>query len=204
MMNLHEKAMIMHYHRHRVATFSAGSVEALGWTGVPSQQLRFDALCEIGDLSGKTVLDVGCGYGDLKDFLDQSYHGFAYIGIDQIAEFVLEARRRHGHRPSCYFCIADAATEELPVVDFVLASGVLNYRCERGDYALRLIEKMYACGRLGLAFNMLDAEKFPGHPLLAGRQRSQVLDWCHVLSPSVQVVDGYLDDDFTVIMKHLS
>jgi SAM-dependent methyltransferase len=199
MMSLPEKATIIHFHRHRVARFAAGSVQALGWKEESGQQKRFAALCEIGELSGKSVLDVGCGYGDLKTYLDRSYHGFDYVGIDHIAEFVLEARRRHGQRPGCYFCVADATTEELPMVDFVFASGLLSYRCEQADYYRFMIGKLCASARCGLAFNMLDADRFSDHPLLTGHDRDAVLGWCRELGNEVQVVDGYLDDDFTVL-----
>lgn len=201
MMNLQEKATILHYHRHRVVQYAAGSVQALGWTEEAGQQRRFAALCEIGEIAESSVLDVGCGYGDLKDFLDRRYCGFDYVGIDQMADFVLEAQRRHGQRPNCYFCIADATTEELPVVDFVLASGLLSYRCEQADHYRDMIARLYASARRGLAFNMLDARKFPVHPLLVGHDRDEVLGWCREMCDEVQVVDGYLDDDFTVLMR---
>lgn len=201
MMSLTEKATIIHYHRHRAARFAAGSVQALGWKEESSQMRRFAALCEIGQISGKSVLDVGCGHGDLKAFLDGRFLGFDYVGIDQVAEFVLEARQRYGQRPSCYFCIADAASEELPMVDFVLASGLLSYRCERADYYRFMIGKLFAAARCGLAFNMLDTDRFSDHPLLTGHDRTTVLGWCQELGSEVQVIDGYLDDDFTVLVR---
>lgn len=200
MMSLCEKATIIHYHRHRVDQYHTGSVQALGWLTEASQLRRFSALCEIGDPIGKSVLDVGCGYGDLKTYLDGRFHGFDYIGVDQMADFVLEARQRHGHRPSCYFCISDATTAELPVVDLVLASGLMSYRCEQPGFFRFMIEKLFASAREGLAFNMLDAAKFSGHSLLTGHDRQLVFDWCCTLTPWVRLVDGYLDDDFTVIM----
>lgn len=200
MMSLMEKATILHYHRHRTEQYRAGSAQALGWVTETSQSLRFSALCQVGELFGKSVLDVGCGYGDLKSYLDERCHGYSYVGVDQMAEFVFEARRRHGHRPECFFCISDATTEELPNVDFVFASGLLSYRCERADFVRFMIGKLFSVAREGLAFNMLDAGKFSGHQLLVGHDRESVLRWCRELTSNVRVVDGYLDDDFTVIM----
>lgn len=77
-MNLIEKATVMHYHRHRIREFHPGSVEALGWRGPESQRRRFEVLLWLGDFTGSTVLDAGCGYGDLKGFLDQRCRGLTY------------------------------------------------------------------------------------------------------------------------------
>jgi len=46
------------------------SVKTL-WGGEESQKQRFDVLLSIGDLNGKSVLDVGCGFGDLYGYLRQ-------------------------------------------------------------------------------------------------------------------------------------
>jgi trans-aconitate methyltransferase len=41
---------------------------------------------------GKAAI-IGCGYGDLKQYLDQSFSDFTYIGIDQMPEFISEAKK---------------------------------------------------------------------------------------------------------------
>ena len=47
---------------------------------------------------------------------------------------------------------------------------------------------------------MLDAEKFPQHPLLTGHDARKVMEFCKRLAPEAQLVRGYLEDDFTVLM----
>lgn len=200
MMTLLEKATILHYHRHRIDEHAGGSVEALGYRGEQSQVLRFEALAGVGDISGCSVLDVGCGHGDLKGYLDQHCHGFSYIGIDQMAEFVTQARALYGQRPSCYFCIADFTEAELPHADYVFASGVLGYRCADEKFHFDMIVRMYLAANKALAFNMLDAAVFPQHPLLTGHDADKVVEFCKRLAPRVQLVRGYLEDDFTVLM----
>lgn len=200
MMTLIEKATVIHYHRHRIAEYDGGTVEALGYRNEDSQIRRFGALAEVGAIDGRSVLDVGCGHGDLKGYLDAHHCGFSYVGIDQMAEFIQLARARYGQRPSCYFCIADAADAELPPADYVLASGILSYRCDDGGYHFALIEKMYRAANCALAFNMLDAATFPEHPLLVGHDAAAIMGFCTQLSPDARLVRGYLEDDFTVMM----
>lgn len=199
-MDLIEKATVMHYHRHRIAEFQNGTVESLGWRGERSQQIRFQVLAKVGNLSGKTILDVGCGYGDLKAFLDQHFYGFDYIGIDQMPEFIDEARKRYVGVERTAFYQTDFSTAELPQADYVIASGVLGYRCKNDGFYTAMIAKLYNSARIALAFNMLDKSRFPQHDLLVGHDREEILALCRVLSPRVECFNDYLEDDFTVLM----
>ena len=200
MMTLLEKATIMHYHRRRIGEFSIGTVKALGWTNEESQLQRFAALTEVGDLNHTSLLDIGCGHGDLKGYLDERFHGFSYIGIDQMPEFIAEARCLYGQRPNCYFCQADFTEQQLPRTDYVLASGVLSYRSKEQDCYFSMIGKMYEAADKALVFNMLDVKNFPHHEFLLGHDSEKVLAFCKTLSPEVRLIKGYLEDDFTVLM----
>lgn len=133
-MNLIDRATIIHFHRHRIATYASGTVKALGWKGAESQIRRFEVLAGVDDLSGCSVLDLGCGYGDLKPFLDQGFTGVAYIGVDQMHEFVREAAKRHGRCRNTRFFLGDFTTMALPRVDYVLASGAFGYLTVGASY----------------------------------------------------------------------
>ncbi len=200
MMSLFEKATIIYYHRCRIKVFAGGTVRALGWLNSDSQSKRFAALAQVGDLNGCSLFDIGCGHGDLKGYLDERFHGFSYIGIDQMPEFIAEARCLYGQRPNCYFCLADFTTQELPRTDYVFASGVLSYRSAEKDCYFSMIGKMFDAANKALAFNMLDAEKFPHHELLIGHDSGKILAFCKTLSSDVKLIKGYLEDDFTVWM----
>lgn len=199
-MDLIEKATILHYHRHRIGQFQPGTVEALGWRNMNSQQLRFQTLIKAGNLNGATILDIGCGYGDLKAFLDLHFSGFDYTGIDQMPEFITEARRRYDGHARTVFFQTDFSTAALPQFDYVFASGVLGYRCNNESFYTGMICKLYDSAGIALAFNMLDKNRFPPHDLLVGHDREAVLAFCRELSPRVGCFDDYLEDDFTVLM----
>lgn len=199
-MNLIEKATVMHYHRHRIAEYMPGNVKALGWRGEHSQQARYAALARVGEIEGRSVLDAGCGHGDLKAYLDRHAGRFEYIGIDQMPEFIEEAHRRYRHHPATAFYQSDFAAAELPKVDYVFACGAMGYRCADPHFHFELIARLYAAAHRALAFNMLDVARFPAHPLLVGHDRNKVLAFCRMLAPRVELVDGYLDDDFTIFM----
>ena len=200
-MDLIEKATVLHYHRHRIHQFQPGSVEALGWRGSESQRTRFEVLLRLGDFNGSTVLDAGCGHGDLKLFLDRHCLGnFTYIGIDQMPEFIEEAKTRYGSLPDTHFYWADFTQAQLPRADYVIASGAFCYRSANSDHHFSMIRKLFKTAKIALAFNMLDAAVFPQHALLIGHNRSEVAKFCRGLTSHVETIDGYLEDDFTVMM----
>ncbi|ABK97994.1 class I SAM-dependent methyltransferase [Pelobacter propionicus] len=199
-MNLMEKATIIHFHRHRIRGFPGGSVGALGWRGEENQSRRFRVIAGAGDFSGRSILDLGCGHGDLVGYLSERFSGFAYVGIDMMAEFLEVALERHGQRPDTVFYRADFTRVELPRADYVFASGALGYRCDDPGFYREMIARMYAAAERALIFNMLDAEFFPEHELLTGHDRAEVVTFCHELSPRVELIRGYLEDDFTVCM----
>lgn len=73
-----EKATIIHYHRHRIESYPNEPPETLGWKDDESQIRRFEALSSVGDLKDCVVLDVGCGYGCLKTYLNHNFSDFTY------------------------------------------------------------------------------------------------------------------------------
>jgi len=199
-MNLIEKATIINFHRHRIAEYRSGTVKALGWKGEQSQQKRFEVLASLGDFSHASVLDIGCGYGDLKAYLDQRFSDVAYTGIDLVEEFIAHATTRYGDCPNTRFFHGDFSTATLPPVDFILACGAFGYRSKDPDFHLNMIRSMYNASGKACAFNMLDAATFEATPLLAGHDPDRVYAFCSSLSPHVKLLRGYLKDDFTVFM----
>ena len=203
-MNLFEKANIIRFHRHRIAVFNDGTVKALGWRGEESQHKRFEVISKLGDFNGSSVLDLGCGYGDLKAYLDQSFSNFSYLGIDQMPEFVNKAKRRHRKKVNTHFLHADFSKVALPKMDFVIASGALSYHSEDTDFHTKMIRKFYTSANIALAFNMMNDNHFKGNELLVGHNFKKVLSFCKSISPDVKVFQDYFEGDFTIFMYHES
>lgn len=200
-MNPIDRATILHYHRHRMAEFGADDTRALGWRGEESQRRRFEVIASVADFSGAAVLDVGCGRGDLKAYLDERFEGVRYLGVDQMPEFIEAARARYaGCGRTALYC-ADFSTAQLPVSDVVVACGALGYRCAEPDFHFHMIRRMWAACAGVLVFNCLDAASFVEHPLLVGRDVGEVMGLCRALAGDAQLVRGYLADDFTVVMR---
>lgn len=197
-MNLIEKATVQAFHRDRLGQ---DDLRALGYRNNDSQQKRFQALTAWGDMSGCSILDLGCGYGDLKLFLDQHYHDFIYLGIDFLKEFVDEATQRFATHLNTQFFQSDFLTAGLPKVDIAIACGSLNYRSNNSLHPWQMISRMWEIANKGVIFNLLDVHHFADDQVLCGYEPAQVLHFCQQLDPDAKLHTGYLTDDFTVFMR---
>lgn len=196
-----ERAAVLHYHRHRIAEHGSGTPEALGWRHAESQRRRFEVIAQAADFSGCSVLDLGCGTGDLKAFLDERFTDLRYLGIDQMPEFIEAARLRFATQRDTDFALAHFDTTPLPQADIVVASGTLGYRCASPHWVFNTVARMYAAASQLLVFNLLDAAVFPEHPLLVGHDIDDVAAFCRKLAPCVEVVHSYASDDATIVMR---
>ena len=75
---------------------------------------------------GSSVLDLGCGYGDIARFYANRCR---YVGIDSNPGYITEARRRNvGNNAEFIIAdIADTTVHEKGPFDLVLLSGVLHH-----------------------------------------------------------------------------
>lgn len=199
-MNLIERATVIHFHRHRIGQFGLDNVRALGWVSERSQASRFEAVAQAADFNGSSVLDLGCGTGDLKAFLDTRFAGVSYLGIDQVPEFVVQARARYASDPHAAFELGDFGSLMFPRVDHVVACGSLSYRSSSPHHVFGAIAKMFASAAQTVVFSVLDERHFPEHPLLVGHPVDEVMAFCQKLSPRVSLVRGAQPEAVTFVM----
>lgn len=199
-MGIKDIATVQAYHRDRIHQFGAGSSEALGWKNRQSQFSRFAELCRLADFSACSVLDLGCGHGDLFAYLDERYAGVTYTGIDQTDAFLELAVQRYGSRANCTFYRAEFGSVALPEADYVLCSGALNYRHSEPGYLQRMIVKFFSAARQGMAINLLRRVDFPDGVLVA-YDPDEVLDFCRKIAPHAVMHDcGAAADNYTVLL----
>lgn len=193
-----DSSAIFNYHREMLARFGGDDYLALGWRDRRSQLVRFDALMDIGDLNQCSVLDAGCGTGDMFHFLAARYPDIkSYTGVDFISEMIDEARERIISPKAAFWPLSFMSTV-LPEADYVLASGSLNYASTEPDYIYKAISHLFQLSRYGLGFNLL---KFIGHEgLLATYNPADIVNFCHTLSNHVVLKDDYEPEDFTVFV----
>ena len=153
----------------------------------------------LGDLHGKRLLDVGCGFGDLLSWLNARGIEPQYTGID-ICKPMIERCRKRFRGMGARFQIADALTfDHRPPV-----------RLHRGERHLRLRGQGHEEARAAHArapvrpdahrhaVNFLSrcaVTRSPGRLYL---HPSDVLQFALKLTPAVRLDHTYMPNDFTL------
>lgn len=176
------------------------SPKSLHWINYTSQAIRFKYLVADLNIDEKTILDAGCGMGDLLPFLYAKSNKFSYLGVDSNKNFIEIASKRYfGHQ----FKVADVFSEHLSdKYDLVISSGVMNQNIEGWQNERReMITRLFELSKETLAFNMAGSFRpIASDPKIAYADASQILQFCLTLTPRVSLRTDYSTYDFTVIM----
>ncbi len=183
------------------------SARGADWATEASQRLRFEKLLEFRPPERiSEVLDYGCGYGALLDYLDPEGSGLRYTGFDVSAEMVQRACRRYQGRDRVAF--TQEASSLVPH-DFVVASGIFNVKlgCQDAEwqrYVAATLDRLNALSLRGFSFNALstysDAEK--RRPDLFYADPRDWFDRCKsCYSPRVALLHDYRLWEFTILVR---
>ncbi len=194
-----DKLYIQKFHADKIEKYGSESAQSLAWFSVDDQLKRFEILTQIGDLNDKSILDIGCGNGDLCYYLSQHFTNFSYHGIDMIPAFLDNAIEKNKDFPDNTFYLGDFMQGALPVVDYVLVSGSLNYKNSDPDFIFKAITHLHAHSTIAFGFNLLSKTVNPDGILMTYSSKI-ITDFCKTLSNTVVVKENYCEGDFTVMV----
>jgi len=181
--------------------------DILDWSSRESQQARFAVLlrvlrreCALG--RPPRLLDVGCGLTDLAAFLAGHRFPVSYVGADITPALLAEARRRAPAR-----CILAADVFAAPpfrpaAFDACYCSGVFNLSLGNNDaFALAALPRLMDLASQVAVANFLHC------------RTARKYAHCHYFDPTVltaamarlglqvELIDDYLENDFTLVLK---
>jgi hypothetical protein len=171
------------------------TARGMNWKDEASQTLRFRILCEIRDLNGLSLHEVGAGAGHLYDYLRTENIDADYSGSDLSEDMVQAAKLRHPH--VCFDRRDILVDPDLPEYDVLVCSGLFFVRLHHTDgdwqdFIYATIRRMYDLCRIGIAFNLMtDQVDFRADNLYYS-DPGQTLNFCRrELSRSVVVRHDY-------------
>ncbi len=173
---------------------------ALGWQSRQTQYRRFAVLAQVGPLEHTRVLDVGCGLGDLYDYLRRHRIPVDYTGYDLLPEMIERARKRF---PRLRFEVRDVLQGLGPErFDYILSSGAFNVNFGDNLRAVRqVMRQMVQQAERGVAINFL--KWTPGasrDPVFQYYNPQAMLTFAQTLCERVRLREGYLPNDFTLYL----
>jgi predicted TPR repeat methyltransferase len=176
----------------------------VGWNSAHGQTARFLQLVKLDGLeSGARILDLGCGLGDFKAFLDRMGLDVEYTGWDICEPLIEHARELH---PNTTFEVRDilaSSTDE--TFDYVVASGLFGLRLEdQHEWMRGMLRTMFSLCERGMAFDMHSVRHPDTFPFLLDpdvyfyARPDEILGHCLELSMQVAVDHTELASAFTV------
>ena len=164
------------------------------WNSKHSQEKRFEVLSSFIQEKDFSLVDAGCGFGDLYFYLKDKEIGCThYIGLDLSPSMVKIAQEK----TLCEVYEKDICRDLLPQADYYFCSGAMNI-LSRFDTFL-FIRNCYESSKKGFVFNLLMGED---DSLVYNHFYPQELqDLFDDLGAIVSIKKGYLPHDFTVFMK---
>jgi len=136
--------------------------EGMDWRDRESQYLRFERLLAHLELASEaSLLDVGCGSGELLAYCHQRGWQPRYLGIDVSEDMVAACNRRFGEGTAVTTTLRELA-HGCQTYDFVLASGTFNVRQSTPEEAWRRffhqsVAEMFGAARYSVAFNIMSS-----------------------------------------------
>lgn len=194
------RAILDHY-EPRIA-HDRQSFDILDWSDEASQLARFHVLLSCVDLADKSLLDVGCGLGDLWGFLKAHGVPVRYVGVDLSVKMLQAAARR---QPDAHFVAADVFdAPPFPPASFdvVFSSGLLNLDVGNNrEFVPVAARRFVELAREWAVFNLLHARTPVHHRGYVYYEPDQVARSLAWLPCDIHVVDDYLPNDFTLVCR---
>lgn len=182
------------------------SARGADWNGETSQNARFDQILKVIEVPTFSLLDFGCGYGGLADYLAEKGFDCDYYGFDILESAVETARQYHAGKARQSF-FSDKT--QLSACDYTVASGTFNFR---GDQSFEAWTELVVAeltffnqiSRKGFSSNFLtkysDADRM--RPDLYYADPLFLFDYCkRNFSKNVALLHDYRLYDFTLIVR---
>jgi SAM-dependent methyltransferase len=173
---------------------------SLGWQSRDWQMTRFEAVLSLASFQGWSVLDIGCGLGDLAGVLRAKAPESTYTGWDINPNFVEACR---AERPDHTFELRNILTDPpARPFDAVVSVGPINIDIGDNERVMRaMIRAMFASCTHYCAMSMASRQA-GGHARgFHYYDPMAVLAFCCELTDRVALRHDYLATDFCVYLK---
>lgn len=178
------------------------SPKTLGWKK-GKQDLRFNILTSFYNFENKSVLDIGCGFGDLNRILKNKSANYKYLGIDLSESLILKAKDIY-EGDNIKFCEGDFLEKEFEEkIDYAIESGIFNYKLKEMNnyvYVEKVIEKALQISKDGIAFDFLSDKVDVKNEIGFYYSPEKILSIAYKFSKNVILRNDYMPFEFSIFV----
>ncbi|MFC1517739.1 class I SAM-dependent methyltransferase [Candidatus Margulisiibacteriota bacterium] len=196
---LQEMEKVRKFFAHQLNVHGKNSPSAVHWNSKETQLIRFYVLAMIDVLSEHSVLDLGCGVGDMYKFFKDEDINVHYTGWDITPEMIQAATKKY---PEAEFDVKNILMEKtLPFYDYVLASGTMNIKISgHEEWLFAMVRKMFEIANMGVGFNLLNKQGNADNRTFFATEPEKIEALCKKITSNVVLRQDYLPNDFTIYM----
>lgn len=196
--------IIDHYYNQELKA-DPESFERLGWESKEAQFERFQILTDYQNIQGKKLLDVGCGLGHLLEHLKTLDLNVDYTGVDILPSMIEEAMKRHEDHSFHCSDIFDSCPFPTKSFHLIYSSGIFNLNMNNNEeFLMEAVAKFLDLSSETVVFNLLH-HKSPGREekyfYYKPNEVIQRIEEAFPQVMAIELVEHYLKNDFTVILK---
>ena len=173
---------------------------ALLWASRKTQRARFEAICRIFPLAGKSIVDAGCGRADLREYLlDRQISPTEYIGLEAVETLAAAAESKA--YPNSQIIRGDFVAEPARLfvgADVIVFCGSLNTMPD--DIFFETLQRAHDAATEAVIFNFLCSPQLAGKDYLKWRRSEPVLSFARQIADEVRILSDYLPGDCTVAL----
>lgn len=176
--------------------------EVLGWESKEAQYMRFEILTSNVDIRNKKLLDVGCGLGNLLEYLIEKGIDVEYTGVDILEDMIKSVKSKN--LPGKFYCM-DIFKENpfgLKSFDIIYTSGIFNLNMGNNiEFLKKAFGSFVELAKEKVVFNLLDRDSPNKEDTYYYYNHEQVVSMIveqYSQVDGIEVVRGYLNNDFTV------
>lgn len=172
--------------------------KTLGW-GKARHRLRYRILLNYWKLAGHTVLDYGCGFGDMFGYCQSQHLDVNYSGIDINPTLIREGKRQY---PAADLSVRDPMTENFErTFDITLASGLFNTELiDNTAFIHKCFALFSRISKYGFAANFLSSNVDYKVDGLYYSDPKDILELAYSHSRKVALVNNYMPFEFTIFV----
>lgn len=176
------------------------SPKSLKWASYKAAAQRYRELVADLNIKDKSILDAGCGMGDLLPYLYAKSPNFKYFGMDNVPGFIDIAAKRY---EGSVFEVGDFMDKNFEQqFDIVISSGAMNSNVPDWlNLRKTTISKLFRLANEAAAFNMAGGFMEPAEVKnIAYANALDILEFCRGLTPKIIFRGHYHSKDFSLIL----
>lgn len=175
------------------------TAEGCNWGGKEPelrQTIRYEKMMAVTEYKRETpasILDVGCGYGGLYNYMVKREYDIQYTGID-LCENMIEYAQKNDKAE--FICGDFLKYEFNKKYSYVVCNGALTCRfcasiMEMDEYARRFIDKMFSLCTVGIVFNVMKSQVDFMKDSLYYKSPIELLGYCMTMTDSFVLDSSY-------------